>query len=184
MSEIMTVSMDSETLSGLKGDIDNMINRTLRTMHSSQNGEAVISVKLKISLEKRAVDNEKVYREAVCPKFEHDIQSVVQTKDKISGATQGDYELVYDPKLDRWVMRDMRAQVSMFDADAQPGYSPEHDEPVCLEEGTPALEAPDMIEADDDFEPDPEADCEEDEDIPFTGDNEPEEETDEEADEE
>lgn len=171
MSEIITVSMDSETLSGLKSDIDNMINRTLRTMHSSQNGEAVISVKLKISLEKRTVDNEKVFREAICPKFEHDIQSVVQTKDKISGATQGDYELVYDPKLDRWVMRDMRGQMSMFDAEIQQGSSSE-DETICLEEGTPALGAPEIIEDEDDFEPDPDSEYEEDEDVPFTGDNE------------
>ena len=123
MSEAaMRINMESALMLPLRTDMDGIINRTLKTMHSTGNGEAVVTAKIKITLAKRAMPTKDGVRPSIQPKFEHEVQSVVQAKDKKTGSMTGDYELVYDPDTDEWVARDRNAQTSMFDkkpADAQ-----------------------------------------------------------------
>lgn len=123
MSETaMRINMESALMLPLRTDMDGIINRTLKTMHSTGNGEAVVTAKIKITLAKRAMPTKDGVRPSIQPKFEHEVQSVVQAKDKKTGSMTGDYELVYDPDTDEWVARDRNAQTSMFDkkpADAQ-----------------------------------------------------------------
>lgn len=117
MNGIRPITLESETLQAMKHDMDEIINKTIKTMQMSQSSEGTVTVKLKISIENRGIANENVYRTGIIPKFEHDVQSIVQTKDKKSGQMSGEYELVYDAENDCWYMRDIRAQISMFDAD-------------------------------------------------------------------
>ena len=117
MNGIKPITLENETLQAMKHDMDEIINKTIKTMQMSQSSEGTVTVKLKISIENRGIANETVYRTGIIPKFEHDVQSVVQTKDKKSGQMSGENELVYDAENDCWYMRDIRAQISMFDDD-------------------------------------------------------------------
>ena len=52
------------------------------------------------------------------PTFKHDISSVMQVKDKKSGALTGDYQLVWNPEEGNYIMRRIdNGQTSMFDGD-------------------------------------------------------------------
>ena len=124
MSEFMPITMESETMSALKADMDSILSKTISSMQATQNGEATVTVKIKITLERRRIADEQSSRAITVPKFEHDVQSVVQMKDKKSGSMPGEYELVYDPITDSWYMREIRAQISMFDKEAQRGDAP------------------------------------------------------------
>lgn len=115
MSTIKSINMSSETLASLKADMDDMIAKTLDSMHVAHCGEATISVKLKISLEKVPVTNEKEYREALRPKFDHTVTTSVQIKDQKKGTTSGDYEMYHDPSTGKWCMKDIKSQISMFE---------------------------------------------------------------------
>ena len=117
MSEAMQINMDSELMQPLRTDMDMIMNRCLKTMHSTNNGEAVVTAKIKITLEREGVPTENGMRASIRPKFEHEVQSVIQAKDKKTGAMVGDYELVYDPEIDQFVARSTKTQVTMFDDD-------------------------------------------------------------------
>ena len=93
MNGIKPITLENETLQAMKHDMDEIINKTIKTMQMSQSSEGTVTVKLKISIENRGIANETVYRTGIIPK------------------------LVYDAENDCWYMRDIRAQISMFDAD-------------------------------------------------------------------
>ncbi|MEG2621443.1 MAG: hypothetical protein RSC06_00960 [Clostridia bacterium] len=150
MNGIKPITLESETLKAMKKDMDEIINKTIKTMQMCQSTEGTITVKMKVTIEKRGIANENAYRTGIIPKIEHDVQSVVQTKDKKSGSMSGEYELVYDAENDRWYMRDIRAQTSMFDAEAVVSEASEvaRDEEgnqICIG-GVPALEAGEVNE--------------------------------------
>ena len=115
MSTIKSINMSSETMASLKADMDDMITKTLDSMQVAHCGEATISVKLKISLEKVPVTNEKEYRDALRPKFDHTVTTSVQIKDQKKGTTSGDYEMYRDPDSGKWCMKDIKSQISMFE---------------------------------------------------------------------
>lgn len=115
MSNIKSITMNSETLANLKDDMDAIITKTLDSMQVAHCGEATVTVKLKISLEKVPVTNEKGYRDALRPKFEHTVSTSVQIKDQKKGSTSGDYEMYRDPSTGKWCMKDIKSQISMFE---------------------------------------------------------------------
>lgn len=175
MTDVMPITIDGEALASLRTDIDTMMARTLKTMAMTQNGEATVSVKIKITLNKEVIPTEDGVRNAVRPVFEHDVQSVVQTKDKTSGSMNGEYELVYDEETDEWVMKSTRRQISMFDANEQPVEAevvdaeprriaavralPAGDPDDCEEDDEPSYDQPDA-DPDDDYIPDDDPDYE------------------------
>lgn len=110
-----TITMSSATLANLKADMDDIISKTLSSMQATHCGEATVSVKLKISLEKRAIVNEAEYREAISPKFEHTVSTSIQIKDQKKGSTSGDYELYRNPENGQWCIKDIKSQLSMFE---------------------------------------------------------------------
>ena len=114
----MSLSLKSETFSALKEDFDSILARTIGNMEMKGAEEATVTLKLGISLEKSSVDGPAGIRDIVKPSFKHDISSVMQVKDKKSGALTGDYEMVWDADEGKYVMRRIdNGQVSMFDAD-------------------------------------------------------------------
>ena len=46
----VNITMDSELMLPLRTDIDSILSKTLKTMHTYGNGEAVVNAKIKITL--------------------------------------------------------------------------------------------------------------------------------------
>ena len=92
----MSLSLKSDTFSALKEDFDSILARTIGNMEMKGAEEATVTLKLGISLEKSSVNGPNGLQDITKPSFKHDISSVMQVKDKKSGALTGDYELVWD----------------------------------------------------------------------------------------
>ena len=113
----MSLSLKSDTFSALKEDFDSILARTIGNMEMKGAEEATVTLKLGISLEKSSVNGPNGLQDITKPSFKHDISSVMQVKDKKSGALTGDYELVWDDGEGKYVMRRIdNGQVSIFDA--------------------------------------------------------------------
>lgn len=127
MSKDMPLTLKSDTFNALTSDFDTMLRQTIETMERKEGETAEMTVKLKITLTKDEAPDLGVTayaatREVVKPKFEHTINSVMTYKDKKSGTLSGDYELVWDRNLCKYVLRPIdNGQTSMFDKDAPGG---------------------------------------------------------------
>ena len=133
----MTLSLKSDTFSALKEDFDSILARTIGNMEMKGAEEATVTLKLGISLEKSNISSPNGMKEIIKPSFKHDISSVMQVKDKKSGALTGDYELVWDPDERKYVMvRIDDGQTSIFNDDdiIDSDYEEAVDEPVALPE--------------------------------------------------
>lgn len=123
----MVLSLSSDTFQALKEDFDSILSRTIGNMEMKNAGSATITVKLGIDLEKELVVSGGVSHEVTKPTFKHDISSVMQVKDKKSGALSGDYQLVWNSEEGKYIMRRIDdGQTSMFDEG-------EPIEPDCVE---------------------------------------------------
>lgn len=87
----LSLSLKSETFSALKEDFDSILARTIGNMEMKGAEEATVTLKLGISLEKSSMNSPSGLQEITKPSFKHDISSVMQVKDKKSGALTGDY---------------------------------------------------------------------------------------------
>ena len=106
---------NSEVLMKAMKDLDLMIERTIANMTNRNAEDATMTMKLAIHLEKKSVPDIGGIREITQPSFKHDISSVMQVKDKMSGAFKGNVELTFDDQ-GRPVVRDVNdGQVSIFD---------------------------------------------------------------------
>lgn len=118
---IMPLSLNGDTFNVLKTDFDSILRNTISNMELKGADIAEMNVKLKISLAKEQTrDFDASYdgamRDIVRPKFEHAVQSVLQIKDKKDGTLAGNYELVWDVKEQKYVMREITDdQTSLFD---------------------------------------------------------------------
>lgn len=144
----MELSLKGDTFTALKEDFDAILARTLKNMESKGADEATITLKLGISLEKTTDFSGEEAEEVTKPSFKHDISSVMQVKDKKTGALTGDYQLVWDEDEGKFVMKRIGDnQMTLFDVaeenEANVEYIPAAD-PV----EPPMLEAADV--ADDD----------------------------------
>lgn len=118
----MSLSLKSDTFSALKEDFDSILSRTIGNMEMKGAEDATITLKLGISLEKSSVSGPRGLQDITKPSFKHDISSVMQVKDKKSGALTGDYELVFDPDEGKYVMRRIdNGQISIFNQESESG---------------------------------------------------------------
>lgn len=101
----MTLSLKSNTFSALKEDFDSILSRTIGNMEMKCAENATVTVKLSITLEKSTVVTDERVQDITKPSFKHDISSVMQVKDKKSGALAGNFELVWDKEEGKYVMR-------------------------------------------------------------------------------
>lgn len=147
----MLLSLNSDTFAGMKEDFDSILAKTIGNMESKGADEAVITVKLGISLTKeqsRFPEDEE--KEITKPTFKHDISSVMQVKDKKSGSLSGDYELVWDEDEQKYVMRKIKdGQLTIFGDDDEDTADVEYVEPVVSE--PPMIEG--SVESDDKYDP-------------------------------
>ncbi len=110
------LSLDGDTFAEMKKDFDAVLLRTVGNMESKSADEATITLKLAISLRKMEADFGKEPKQITLPRFRHDISSVLQVKDKVSGMLEEDYELIFDEYEGKYVMRRIPStQLSFFD---------------------------------------------------------------------
>ncbi len=128
MCEDMVLSLKSDTFKAMKEDFDAVLARTIGNMQMRGTNNATITLKLGISISAESgrdwsSEEEGATRQFQRPSFKHEINSIMQVKDKKTGALTGDMELVYDADNDEWVLRKLEdAQTSIFD-DEGPVYA-------------------------------------------------------------
>lgn len=143
------LSLNGDTFEILKEQFDKILNRTVGNMEMKGADDAVITLKLSVSLEKSSVTVGDDIKEVTKPTFKHDISSVMQVKDKVSGQTTDDYALVWDENENKYVLRKIEnGQMSFddFDANGNPIYDADYHEVPAIGEGTRGL--PEAAESD------------------------------------
>lgn len=136
------LSLNGDTFAILKEQFDKILNRTIGNMEMKGADDAVITLKLSVSLEKSSVTVDGAIKEVTKPTFKHDISSVMQVKDKISGQTTEDYVLVWDDNEGKYVLRNIESgQMSFddFDTAGSPIYDAEYHEVPAIEDGVREL---------------------------------------------
>lgn len=139
----LPLSLKSDTFNALCSDFDQILRSTLNGMEETEQDVAEINVKVKITLTPDSAPDFSVAggqqtRAITKPKFDHTVSAVIQKKEKKTGTLSGNYELVWDREICKYVMRPIdNGQVSLFE-DKQPPEDPEGpEEPV----GLPAVKA-------------------------------------------
>lgn len=119
----MPLTMNSDTFAAFRTDFDKLLARTIGNMEMKGTVEATITCKFGISLEKQQTRDFRSNgydgcRDIINPTIKHDITSVMQVKDKVSGKFHGDYEMVFDRDTHRYLIRKVQdGQLDMFDDD-------------------------------------------------------------------
>lgn len=140
MSNDMILSLNGDTFQSLKKDFDTIMARTIGNMTMKGADEATITLKLSVSLEKSSVDGADGIQDVTKPTFKHDISSVMQVKDKMTGQFKGEYGMIWDDKEGHWVLRKIdNGQMNLFDDDGNRIIDAEYHEVNDLPEGTRAL---------------------------------------------
>ena len=123
----LVLSLNEETFSTLKKDFDTILNRTLGNMEMKGATDAVITLKLTVGLDERSFSVGEGIQKYKKPTFKHEISSVMQIKDKMTGQLGGEYAMVWDEDEKRFVLRHFDGnQTSIFDSD----YETVDEEPV------------------------------------------------------
>lgn len=142
---VMPLSLNGDTFNAMKSDFDIILRKTISNMELKGADTAELNIKLKVSLEKdQTRDFDAAYdgamRDIIKPKFDHTVQSVLQIKDKKDGTLSGNYELVWDPDEQKYVMREItNGQTTLFDKTADGstiidvGYTHIEDEQPALQ---------------------------------------------------
>lgn len=120
MSKDMILSLNGDTFQTLKNDFDTILARTIGNMTMKGADEATITLKLSVSLEKSSVGTVSGVQDVTKPSFKHDISSVMQVKDKMTGQFKGEYGMIWDEDEERWVLRKIdNGQMNLFDDEGQ-----------------------------------------------------------------
>ena len=111
------VSIYDEAFDELKSDFDEILSRTLDNMKGKGADAATITLKLSISTEDTTWFGKNGGAEQVTvPTFKHDISSVMQVKDKLSGMMPGEMALVHNDETGEWTLRPYDdGQLSIYD---------------------------------------------------------------------
>lgn len=109
------LTIESDTFTILRNDINMIIKKTLENMISKSGDKAEVKVSLKIRLDSNTVpDDNEVLRDILVPMFDHKVTSTLQYKAELNGFVDGSsYELIWDPDVMEYVMRPI--QDSLFD---------------------------------------------------------------------
>lgn len=114
----LILSLDDETFSKMKADWDAVLNRTLGNMQMKGATDATVTCKMTVSIDKRSITVGDATQEYTQPSFKHEVNSVLQIKDKMTGQLSGEYAMVWDDELQKFVLRQVNGgQTSMFDDD-------------------------------------------------------------------
>ena len=141
MSKDMILSLNGDTFQTLKNDFDTILARTIGNMTMKGADEATITLKLSVSLEKSSVGTMNGVQDVTKPTFKHDISSVMQVKDKMTGQFKGEYGMIWDEDEERWVLRKIdNGQMNLFDDEGNQIIDAEYHEVPALPESAEAEE--------------------------------------------
>lgn len=147
MNNDMILSLNGDAFAALKHDFDTILNRTIGNMTMKGADEATITIKLGVSLEKSSVGTVNGIQDVTKPSFKHDISSVMQVKDKMTGQFKGEYGMVWDDDEERWVLRKIdNGQMNLFDGE-ETVIDAEYKEVAALPEGSVETVSDDEVEA-------------------------------------
>lgn len=133
----LPLSLKSNTFNGLCEDFDAILRRTISGMVDTDQSNAEVNIKVKISLKDSSAPDYTVSgghqtREITKPKFEHTVSAIIQRKEKKSGVIDGELELVFDISSGRYVMRPIdNGQVDIFEEKV---IDVEYEDSRCLPE--------------------------------------------------
>ena len=119
---------ENEVFSSMMKNLDLMLERTIGNMIMRNADESTVTMKIAISLDRKNVPAEGGgFREITQPSFKHDLSSVMQVKDKMSGTFKGDVELIFD-ETGKPIVRDIDdGQMKIWDEDGYVSVDAEHD---------------------------------------------------------
>lgn len=119
--KVYPLNLDSTTFAAFKADFEQMLSSLIKEMGKMDSEEATITAKMVVRMKHgQARDFQAngydAMRDIIQPSFEHKISSVMQVKSEKSGSLGGNYELVWDKELNKYVMVEVdNGQQSMFD---------------------------------------------------------------------
>ncbi len=88
---------ENEVFETMWKNFDLMLERTIGSMVMRNADESTVTLKIGIALDRKNVPADGGgFREVVQPSFKHDLSSVMQVKDKMSGTFKGNVELIFD----------------------------------------------------------------------------------------
>ena len=114
MNEI-SLSLREPIFDQLIADGNAMLRKTLGGMTMRKAEDAQITIKISVHLDQKNITDFEGYREITQPSFKHEINSVMQVKDKMTGQTRGEYELLFDDDGNPVYKNINDGQTSMFD---------------------------------------------------------------------
>ena len=111
---------DNEVFENMMKNLDLMIERTIGNMTMRDAEEATITLKICVSLDKKNIPADGGgFRQVTQPSFKHDLSSVMQVKDKMSGTYKGNIELIFDEN-GKPIVRDIDdGQMKIWDNDGK-----------------------------------------------------------------
>ncbi len=116
MEQVKEISIDSELFKPLRGEFDSILNHTIEYMMQKGTHEASMSVKLNIEIHDVVLDTDDGKEHVFAPSFAHEINSVVQVKEKSRGSVEGEYKLIQNADTKNWgISKIDSGQISMFD---------------------------------------------------------------------
>lgn len=121
MNSSEKISLGSELFHEMREGFDVVLNQLLVKMGERREDVGEITLKLKVELKQVEVEEFSEMedcdsREAIVPRFTHIIQSVVQEKHRLMGATLENCEMVWDDVNKKWELQPLReAQMSFYE---------------------------------------------------------------------
>lgn len=110
------LGLSSDVFETLREDFDEVLAMTLSNMETKGSDNAVITLKLCVSLENRVFEENGAVRKSTKPSFDHDVRSTVQVKSRKFGSADGEYELEFDADREKYVLRKLNnGQMTLFD---------------------------------------------------------------------
>lgn len=105
----LTLSLQDDTFSNLKIGFDSILKQTIADMKEKNGDTADITLKLKITFEKKEIiGQDGTPEDVIVPRFEHKISSAIQVKNSIDGALIGDYSLQWDNEKFAFVLKKIK----------------------------------------------------------------------------
>lgn len=133
MAKNLKLSLDGDAFAVLKEDFDLALGRVLGEMEMRKSDEATITLKLDISLTPSSVNCGGEIKDITKPAFAHQITSVIQVKDKVTGKMKGEFAMVWDDDEKGYVLRKIdNGQLNLFDEEDRDAIDVEYTEAPAL----------------------------------------------------
>ena len=98
------LSIESDCFIELRQEFNSMLQKTIFSMIRRESDDAALTLKLHLRLDHT---QDSLHRAVIRPDISHKITSAITVKDDLSGRVSGDYELMYDARAERYLLREL-----------------------------------------------------------------------------